>query len=627
MRAIAVAAVVIYHAFPNRLPRGFLGVDIFFVISGFLITGIISNDLRNGAFSLARFYTRRVKRIVPALLVVMAASLVLGWFLMLPVDYRQFGWHTIGGALFFSNIQYWLETGYFDKSADVKPFLHLWSLSVEEQFYLIWPLLLWATAKRVSWFTFTVCIAVLSFIAQIVVGQHDPNAAFYSPVTRFWELMLGAIVALAPTRYADGLADFARIRPRLHRYGSLTCLLLIIASVAVGQSSPTVPIWWNLLPTVGTAALMFGGLDNTLGNTVLASRGMVWLGKISYPLYLWHWPLLVFLLVPSTGVVPAWSRVAAVAASVVLAWLTYAYVERPIRFGTYRFPVALPLCGGLIALAVVGFVVYRANGFPLRIPEPLRDFVMVDYDYNAGARVGQCWLTDTAPADGFAPICLDEQPANRKSVLLWGDSHAGRLWVGLAKTYGEEYRVGQFTRNSCPPVLDFGQEFCRKSNAYTFSVIAKQRPTLVVMYAAWDGYSQFANPNIDQALTATISRLQAIGAKRVLVIGPPPRWTEPLPNLLAAYWRTDFPRHRVPTVMKLGLAPATFDMDRQLRASVPPASAAYVSLIDKLCSAEGCLTQTGPGAGGLITADYGHLTASGAEYVARLLPIRDLAGP
>lgn len=628
MRAIAVAAVVIFHAFPQLVPRGFLGVDVFFVISGFLITGIISGELRAGKFSLAQFYTRRIKRIVPALLVVMTVSFVLGWFLMLPVDFEQFGWHMIGGALFFSNVQYWLETGYFDKAADLKPLLHLWSLSVEEQFYLIWPLLLWAALKRINWFNLTVCIALLSFVAYIGIGQHDPNAAFYLPFTRFWELMLGAIVALAPARCVDALVLFAHTRPRAHRNIALLCLVFVIASISIGQASVGVPIWWNLLPTVGTALLIFAGLNNTLDGSMLTARGLVMLGKISYPLYLWHWPLLVFLLIHS-GPVGAWPRIAIVAASIGLACLTYIYVEKPVRFGNYRPLTAPLLCAGLVLLAAVGLIDNRTGGFPLRIPEPLRDFVMVKYDWNVGARVGQCWLTDLQPANAFAPACFDETPTAQKNVLLWGDSHAGRLWVGLSDIYGNVDRVGQLTRNACPPLLHFGPEYCSKSNDYALSLIAKHPPNLVVMYAAWDGYftATAAAMNVASvAFKATIARLHAIGVKNILVIGPPPRWTDDLPNLLGTYWRTDVPLHRVPAVMKLGLSQSAFDTDRLMRTLVPSGAAIYVSLIDMMCNSEGCMTQTNQGASGLITADYGHLTAAGADYVARLLPIQKFAG-
>jgi peptidoglycan/LPS O-acetylase OafA/YrhL len=196
LRAIAVLGVVAFHAFPELLPGGFIGVDIFFVISGFLISTIIFENIEAKSFSFVDFYCRRIRRIFPALLLVIAASFAFAWFVLLPAEFKQLGKHILGGAGFFSNLLLWSESGYFDKSAEAKPLLHLWSLGIEEQFYIVWPLLLWAGWKlRINWLALIFSITVLSFFLNLHMVYADAVATFYSPLTRFWELSVGAVLA------------------------------------------------------------------------------------------------------------------------------------------------------------------------------------------------------------------------------------------------------------------------------------------------------------------------------------------------------------------------------------------------------------------------------------------------
>lgn len=625
MRAVAVAAVVIYHAFPGVLQHGFLGVDIFFVLSGFLITGILSDDLAAGRFSIGKFYARRARRIAPALLLVLAGSFALGWTFLLPLDYRQFGAHMIGGALFFANIQFWLEVGYFDKAANLKPLLHLWSLSVEEQFYLLWPwLLLWFGRIRPTALKMAILIAILSFGTQVFLEARDPGGAFYLPVPRFWELMLGAVVALWPRDHPRYRARLAAIDPIWKGAAAALCLGMVVASLAIGGPDGAAPAWWVLVPTGGTALLIAFGRNNRFSDRVLGARGMVGLGRISYPLYLWHWPLLVFLRIAHSGEPSVRWRLGIIGLSVVLAWLTYVGIERPVRLGSRRVWLAPALALCLVGMSLIGFADYRGNGFAFRIPEPLRDYVSRPYDYAAGARVGKCWLPADARYDGFASTCFGSRAgSSRKNVLVWGDSHAARLYVGIANDYSRAFNVEQLTRDSCPPILAFSYPVCVQSNAHAISLIQRAPPDLVIMFAVWNRYEPDLRAGREiMLLKATLERLKAINVPHILVVGPAPQWNEALPSLLASFWRAHLLDHpSVPAVMKLGLEESPFDVDRLLRESIPPGLAAYASLIDLLCNSHGCQTRTGSGMAGLITADYGHLTETGADRVASALPV------
>ncbi|MGY3137904.1 peptidoglycan/LPS O-acetylase OafA/YrhL [Bradyrhizobium sp. USDA 4501] len=280
LRAVAVSLVVLGHAFPQYVPGGFVGVDIFFVISGYLITGIIYGDIQNGSFSLATFYARRIRRIFPALIVVLIAAFIAGWQLLMPSELVALGKEIAAGAGFSANLLFYSEGGYFDAAAQTKPLLHLWSLGIEEQFYLVWPLLLWALMRwRIAAAAPLALIFIASLVANILVVRTNPEAAFYQPFTRAWELAAGALVAVCLPN------GFSAARDLLGWFA-----LAVIASVTAFYSpSMTYPGIAAVAPVAAAAALIMSGR-----NRFLSTRTAVAIGLISYPLYLWHWPILVF---------------------------------------------------------------------------------------------------------------------------------------------------------------------------------------------------------------------------------------------------------------------------------------------------------------------------------------------
>ncbi len=356
LRAVAVLLVVIFHAFPRRIPGGFIGVDIFFVISGFLISSIIFSNLEAGSFSIAGFYNRRIRRIFPALLIVMGSSLALGWFTFFADEYTQLAKHIAGGAAFISNFLLYHESGYFDNTSETKPMVHLWSLAIEEQFYIFWPLLLAFVWKRKwSFLRLTAVVAVLSFAANIYLTQENPVAAFYWPISRFWELMIGGLLAYT-----------AMHKPALIRQGknlqSTIGFIFLISGAALINKVSAFPGWWALLPTVASFFIISAGPEGWFNKYVLSTRIFVWFGLISYPLYLWHWPLLSLIRIRE-GTQAGWIiRVVAVVMAIALSWLTYRFVEKPIRQrGGYRTVLALATAMVLMAAAAVG--IERFHGF------------------------------------------------------------------------------------------------------------------------------------------------------------------------------------------------------------------------------------------------------------------------
>ncbi|HYA16378.1 MAG TPA: acyltransferase, partial [Bryobacteraceae bacterium] len=319
LRAVSIALVVCYHAFHRWMPGGLVGVDVFFVISGYLITGIISRRLAAGDFSFAWFYSRRVRRIFPALFLVLAAVLVFGWFELLPPEYRNLGWHTAAGAGFVSNLALLQGTGYFDGAAESNPLQHLWSLGVEEQFYIFWPLLLWIGRRRIRPAAMAGILAVLSFVFCVTLAGHNPDAAFYLPFSRAWELMAGAVLACIPPS--------PQVTGRRAEYLSVAgCLLIAAAAIFGGQEA--FHVWWAVPPVAGAVLVILAGPGASINRVLLSSSPAVLAGAISYPLYLWHWPILAFSNVLAPGGPTRAESFLGVMAALVLAWLTWRYLER-----------------------------------------------------------------------------------------------------------------------------------------------------------------------------------------------------------------------------------------------------------------------------------------------------------
>ncbi len=385
LRAIAVLTVVGFHAFPDWIKGGFIGVDIFFVISGFLISTILFENLERKSFVFFEFYARRIRRIFPALLLVLISCYAFGWFIMLVDEYKQLGKHIAAGAGFFSNFSLWREAGYFDNAAETKPLLHLWSLGIEEQFYIVWPFLLWAAWKiKFNLFSLTVLIALVSFYLNIRGVHNDAVATFYSPQTRFWELLAGSLLAWLTLKKND---SFARIKDKWDgwleklifgqapRYETsyLCNLISFLGFVLIACGIQTIikdvnfPGFWALLPILGSILIIMGGAKAWFNRVVLSSRILIGVGLISYPLYLWHWPLLSFARIVESETPSITLRIAAVFLALILAWLTFWFVEMPIRFGNHSKSKSIILLALMIAVGLGGYITNRHDGFKFRI--------------------------------------------------------------------------------------------------------------------------------------------------------------------------------------------------------------------------------------------------------------------
>jgi len=411
LRAIAVSMVVLFHAFPGALSGGFIGVDVFFVISGYLITRLILRAAQAQQLSLRHFYAQRVRRIFPSLLLVLATSLVAGWFCLTATEFEQLGRHAASGAVFVANFMHWREAGYFDNAADTKPLLHLWSLSIEEQFYLFWPLamlLLQRMPRRALAVLLLVLAASLAYSLRLA-WNGDFTGDFYSPLSRFWELLLGGALAFVLLK-----------RPLWGRAwrpaAAVVGLAGLLASGFLLHKSMPFPAHWALLPTVAAALLIFAGMSNPVNTVLLASRPLVFVGLISYPLYLWHWPLLAFSRILAAQTPPWEVRFLLVLLSALLAWLTYRWIERPIRFGHHKRRALVWLSLLAVLVLVCGHTINRQHGFQSR------QFSMMAAD-PASLVVG------AARASMQKKCTLDE---HRQEVFEWCYTDARRTPPGYA---------------------------------------------------------------------------------------------------------------------------------------------------------------------------------------------------
>jgi len=515
--------------------------------------------------------------------------------------------------VFVSNFALWSESGYFDAAAYAKPLLHLWSLGIEEQFYLVWPLALWACARfRRGALWLVASVGAISFAINLATVGKYPVAAFYSPLSRFWELQLGCALALlgphatpSSRRVADGL--------------SIAGAILIALSVALLDAKLGYPGLWALAPTAGAFLIILSGPHGWFCRNVLARRAFVGVGLISYPLYLWHWPLISFAYIAANGMPTVGQRLVLIAAAIVLATATYALVEKPIRFGTalrrYKIPA---LAATSLAIGAIGFVTFERGGAPERFPSEVRALADFKYEFKTDARYPDCWISQTDAFDGFAPRCAGA-PSDRDLVVLWGDSHSARLYPGLVAALGDRVELAQFSRDACLPSLGIASPVCQQSNAWVVGEIARLRPRAVVMFAAWTHYKvDWREPSVAKtSLLATIDALRLAGVPKIVVVGTAPVWKGGLPKLAYKAWLDARPFHKVPDYLATGLDPAVPVADADMRHALEAHGVEYFSIVDLFCNERGCLTHVPEGETRLVTYDAAHLTTDGATLIAR----------
>ena len=652
LRAISVGLVVVFHAFPALLRGGFVGVDVFFVISGFLISTIILEGIDHNSFSFAVFYARRIRRIFPALGLVLASSWIMGYLALTPSQLLLLGREMVAGALFYLNFQVVKEIGYFDAAAAAKPLLHLWSLGVEEQFYIAWPLFLIGLSKwRKPVLAGILAIVAASFAANLIYAAVRPQAAFYIPATRLWELALGGALAYVQMRSQTG-SDFAAGvgRPKIFAWIEAGCLSvfrttqrhdglasiaglgLILVAAGVIDTSHAYPGFWAVLPNAGALLVIAAGAQASVNRRLLSHPAMVRVGLVSYPLYLWHWPVLFFarIFFGETAAV----AIAAIAVSVALAFLTYQLCERPLHRVYRRFPVAVtaPLCLFISGLAVLGQLSVKKRGFDARFPQIATLNAFVRQPIAAGWRAGTCFfLTENhvdEPRAFDQNACSFSGPRTKPRLLIIGDSFAASLYPGLAEQLGDAFDIGQLTAGFCVPLIEniivsgnkTATERCSRINAYVFAQIRATQPDVLLVHGIFNVYEtseKWKYPDFLARFQENILNLSKTIPGKIIIVGQAPLWSPDLPVVLETYLRT---AQMPPRRLKEGIDQQALATATVMKNMAWPQNATYISLADALCNADGCLAFVGDAfPDDLVTRDYGHFTQSGSRYVAREL--------
>lgn len=484
LRAIAVLSVMFFHSGISFVSGGYVGVDVFFVISGYLITKIIVGELQDGSFSIARFYERRFRRILPALVVVIVTSLIVGSLLFSPRGVVDLGQSAIATALFSSNILFFLEAGYFDTAAEMKPLLHTWSLAIEEQYYIIFPLFLIFIKKflRGKYFLWIAVIAVLSLCCSVVLTEKNSSAAFYLIPSRAWELFIGSILAVKkmPAFRNKYVIEIV----------SIIGFILICYSVFNFNSNTKFPGIVAVLPTLGTALIIYAGsAKKTIISAILSARPVVFVGLISYSLYLWHWPVIVFSKIYYVKDIHLYQQIFNILLIFLASVFSWKYVEMPLRQKKIlmrRKPLLITSFSTIILLICIGSVCVVQQRFPRRVTNhamvsPINDPI---WDYSK-----ECEGVIRKITSGNELCDLGDEKA-QASFIVWGDSHARAMVPAIdvsASKYGFKGKIA--TKSACPPLMSIerpGRTTCNEFNQNVLEYISS-RPDIetVILAARW----------------------------------------------------------------------------------------------------------------------------------------------
>jgi peptidoglycan/LPS O-acetylase OafA/YrhL len=610
LRSIAILPVVAYHAGITAVPGGFVGVDVFFVISGYLICRLINDEIRNGSFSIAGFYKRRVMRLFPALFAMLLATSVLAYIYLLPIELKEFSDSMIAAVTYVSNIFFSLTTGYFDAPAETKPLLHTWSLSVEEQFYIVTPLFMLACyrfcPKRLN--ALIAAGALLSFAAACLAYTRNPTFAFFLTPFRAWELLLGALLGIRffPVATSSDLKSII---------GGAGLALVLFAIFKFSADTPLPLV--TAVACVGTALIIHSSENGvSIVGRLLSWRPAVFIGLISYSLYLWHWPIIVFQ--RSDGILfeqaTLTAKLGLIAISIGVAYLSWKFIETPFRIRNKTVSVRLALGGAVASMAVVGALGAAAlalDGAPFRFPQPVVAIgSYLGYDPAVAFREGHCYLGANRQSLD-AKTCLTEDDG-KPNYLLVGDSHAAQLWLGLSSVL-PSVNLMQATMTMCRPVRSditaLDTRKCPRLMDFIFDdYLAHHKVDKVLLAAAW-------KPEDLPKLAATLDYLNEHEIPTA-VFGPIVEYDYALPRLLA-----DAIRYHDPSLVDRERSAAVPALDRRMRMLVTGKGVTYISTYDAMCKSGTCAK--------LVTGnipfqfDAGHLTAEGSIALAEKLRADD----
>lgn len=609
LRALAVLAVIFFHAGFTVFSGGFVGVDVFFVISGYLITSLILTEKHIGHFSLLSFYERRARRILPALFFMMLVCLPMAWFVLLPDQLIDFSKSLQAVPVFISNIFFWKNTGYFSANTLEKPLIHTWSLGIEEQYYLLFPLFImvfWKLGHRKLGLAIAILLVLSLGVSDFLV-RHHPASGFYLIPPRAWELLTGSVLAFIPFKNSP-LRDNTAFK--YNQILSSIGFALVLLPMLFFNSNTPFPGVYALIPVIGTALIIAFSVPKTFVYQGLSHPYMVKIGLISYSAYLWHQPLfsftrIYFLEPPSASI---W--ILCIGITLLLAVFSWKFIEQPFRNKHYLSRQQI-LVGSLFAILFflsVGWAGMAAQGFPQRLSPYQQRLFSYPAEHNAFNENSGCFLSAAQNADHFGKCTFAS--TGHKNIVLWGDSHAAHLMAGL-QAIGAYHQLRQFTASACPPILGMtisDRPQCQNVNNAVMEKIKQNPPDQIILAGRWNPHNQAW-----QQLKNTVTQLHQIGIQDIVIIGPAPIWNRALPHILA---RFNVPFERLPKRLQSYLEKDIFLVDRDMQLAAQQWQVSYVSLLSILCNQQGCLTRLGKHPHQLLSLDDSHFTLAGSKYVA-----------
>lgn len=606
LRGLAVLSVMLFHAFPSLFPGGFIGVDIFFVISGFLITKIIKARMDQNNFDFLEFYSRRIRRLFPSLILLMTGCFVAGWFLFNVGDFKLLGKHMASSAGFVSNFIFLRESGYFDQVAITKPLLHLWSLSVEEQFYFLWPLFIFIFSKNVLRMV-KIIFAIIcgSFLLSLYFSFNDGAYAYYFPLSRFWELGVGASLNYLPAAFINREKKFFS-----SEVVSLFSLFGLILSFIIIDSASAFPGWLALLPVFSVAAIIVVGQQATFVTQLLTHRALVWLGLVSYPLYLIHWPIFSFWKIITLETPSNLVACLVLLVSLALASLIYIGVELPVRKkrGWITTSALLVL---MFILGMLGLNMFKRDGYPFR---PIAEASHLS-NINKYAE-------ELPNAVCHSNFCFPEEITQEKpTVFFWGDSVTANVTYGMTKDDITDLRIQPIVSmwGACPPIDGYTAKIesyieCEEFQSEGFAIIEKYKPKVVFLFANWHGYlksNEYSRLNLSD-LVRTVHQIKVLGAGKVIVIGQFPLFEASQADI----GRRVFSRGKAPYTKWL-LNEEIFEVDEAIRKFTQENNVEFLSPIDFLCNDRGCQISASTEEYIPMAYDTLHMTPRGAHILFR----------
>ncbi|MDP9568879.1 UNVERIFIED_ORG: peptidoglycan/LPS O-acetylase OafA/YrhL [Kosakonia oryzae] len=584
LRALAVLSVVLYHFGVPYVSGGFVGVDVFFVISGFLMTGIVLERVDHKG--VLDFYIARFLRIVPALVFLIIIMIVIGLFILSTNEYEILSKNAIASLLFYSNKYYAIHSSYFEPSSENNFFLHTWSLSVEWQFYLLFPIIVIFIKKcKIPLILSLIFIWLASFITMILLSNYNQTDVFYSLSTRAWEMISGGLV------YAHGAS---KANDRNRTFLSYLGIILIIISIFTIDSKKLYPSAYTLLPVLGAVIFITA---NNQESKFIKNGILQFIGKISYSWYLWHWPVIVLMRYYNFDF-NTLNTLIGISVSLLFALISFFLIETPYK---NRNKILFEFVFSLSLLTACVFVSFT-NGMNFRFNGDMKDIASYRFN-NKNWRPDTCFLNPNQDYRQFDK-CPDKMTSN--SVVVWGDSHAAHLMPGLQKNY-EDINFTQRTASLCGPLPgaeNNQRPFCKNINTHVLNEIISIKPKLVVLSAFWSQYP------FDKYLADTLKVLHEAGI-RTIVIGPFPFWREPLPKEIE---KNGLNTQRTLPVEFLESKKHLFENEMKLKIISQRNNAHFISALSILCSHATCKATVGESPVRPMQWDNAHLTDSGSKW-------------